>query len=61
MTLRWLMVAQSPRAYILSVPSTRSHSSVARARLLPWNYKDNFLERVVEICLLGDVENCKVW
>lgn len=36
MTLRWLIVAQSPSAYMLSVPSTRSHSSVASTRLLPW-------------------------
>lgn len=35
MTLRWFIVAVSPRAYIFSHPSTRSHSSVASTRLLP--------------------------
>lgn len=34
MTLRWFTVAQSPRAYTLSHPSTLSHSSVANTRLL---------------------------
>ena len=34
MTLRWLIVAQSPSAYTLSHPSTRNYSSVTKARLL---------------------------
>ena len=34
MTLRWLIVAQSPSAYTLSHPSTPNHSLVAKARLL---------------------------
>lgn len=60
MTFRWLIVAQSPSAYILSHPSTRSHSSVAKARLLPWKLQEKILDRVDKAQLLGNEEHYNV-
>ena len=47
MTLRWFIVAQSPSAYMLSHPSTRSHSSVAKTRLLACFKETQLLNEVV--------------
>jgi len=40
-------VAQSPSAYMLSHPSTRSHSSVAKTRLLACFKETQLLNEVV--------------
>lgn len=59
-------MAQSPSAYMLSHPSTRSHSSVAKTRLLACFKETQLLNEVVnehkkrsahEVLVVNDIKN----